>query len=114
MDIDRWEQLKTSLKGKFDVEEEGREDLTMDTQDGEVVTGSSDFMVMQTPVGRIKLALVKKPVVLGKKEHFSHRAGQAARVEYEFSESEFSHKLHAYKWNDMDEEWEEIDAENFR
>jgi hypothetical protein len=113
MDIDHWQQLKENLKSKFEVEEEGIEDLTMDTSDGTVVTGSSDFMVIQTPVGRVKLAFEKKPMVLDKKEHFSHRAGQNARIEYQFSENEFTYKLRAYKWNDIDEVWEEIDAENF-
>ncbi|HYC80002.1 MAG TPA: hypothetical protein VEC17_03160 [Candidatus Binatia bacterium] len=113
MDINKWEQLKESLKQKFEIEDEGTEDLTMDTQDGEVVKGSANFVVMQTPVGKVKLSFEKKPLVLEKKEHFSHRAGQAARVEYVFSDKEFTYKLKAYKWNDIDEDWDEIDAENF-
>jgi hypothetical protein len=113
MDIDKWEQLKESLKQKFEIESEGTEDLTMETQDGKVVKGSADFLVMQTPMGKVKLAFEKKPVVLNKKTIFSHRAGQAARNEYEFSETEFSYKLKAYKWDDIDEEWDEIDADNF-
>jgi hypothetical protein len=113
MDIDRWLQLKENLKGKFDIEEEGSEDVMMDTLDGPVKTGTVEFLVMETPMGRIKLACEKKPLVLDKKMHFSHRAGQAARTEYTFSESEFTYKMHAYKWNDIDETWDEIDAEKF-
>ncbi len=113
MDIDRWLQLKESLKGKFSIDEEGLEDLIMDTQDGPVKQGVSEFLVMQTPMGRMKLACEKRPKVLDKKFIYSHRAGQSARTEYQFSETEFTYKLKAYKWNDMEEEWEEIDAESF-
>jgi hypothetical protein len=113
MDLDRWMQLKESLRSRFTIEQEGIEDLTMDTQDGTVNTGTAEFLVMETPMGKIKLAFEKKPLVLDKKEHYSHRAGQAARTEYQFSDSEFTYKLKAYKWNDIEEEWDEIDAENF-
>jgi hypothetical protein len=113
MDIDKWLQLKENLKGRFDMEEEGTEDLMMDTSDGPVKHGESDFLVMQTPIGRVKLAMHKKPLVLDKKFISSHREGQAARTEYKFSETELTYKLHAYKWNDIDEDWNEIDAESF-
>lgn len=114
MDIDRWQQLKESLKSRFEAEEEGVEDMMIETQDGLVKQGTSDFMVMQTPMGRIKLALESKPLVLNKKEHYSHRAGQSARVEYEFSETEVTYKMRAYKWDDIEEEWNPIDAEKFQ
>jgi hypothetical protein len=114
MDIDRWAQLKESIKSRFDVEDEGVEDLIIETQDGLVKQGSADFLIAQTPMGRIKLALEKKPVVLNKTEHYSHRAGQSARVEYEFSDTEHTYKMRAYKWDDMEETWEPIDAEKFQ
>jgi hypothetical protein len=113
MDIDKWGELKESLKKKFEIEEEGREDLVVDTQDGEVLKGTADFLIMATPIGRVKLAFETKPLVLSKKFISSHRAGQAARTEYDMSDSEFTYKLKAYKWNDIDETWNEIDAEHF-
>lgn len=113
MDIDHWETMKEGLRKKFEVEEEGVEDLMLETQDGLVKKGSGDFIVMNTPVGKIKLSFEKKPLLLDKKEHFSHRAGQNARIEYNFSETEFTYKLRAYKWDDIDDEWDEIDAEKF-
>lgn len=113
MDIDRWEQLKEELKRKFKVVEQATEDLTVATQDGEVVSGHADVLVLQTPLGKTKLAFEARPVVLEKKEHYSHQQGKSARTEYVFSDTEKSYKLKAYKWNDYDEEWEEIDAGNF-
>ncbi|MBX4187669.1 MAG: hypothetical protein KW793_00850 [Candidatus Doudnabacteria bacterium] len=113
MDIDRWSQIKENIKKQFSVEEEGTEDLMMNTGEGPVKQGTTEFLIVQTPMGKIKLACDKKPMVLDKKFVYSHRAGQAARTEYEFSETEFSLKLRAYKWNDLEEIWDEIDAENF-
>lgn len=113
MDIDHWETMKENLRKRFEVEEEGTEELMVETQDGPVLKGTGNFLVFSTPVGRVKLSFEKKPMLLDKKEHYSHRAGQAARIDYQFSETEFTYKLHAYKWNDNTEEWKEIDAENF-
>jgi hypothetical protein len=113
MDIDHWEQIKENVKSKFEVEDEGTEDLQMETQDGLIKQGKSEFLVAHTPLGKIKLAFETRPLVLDKKEHYSHRAGQAARTEYVFSDTEKTHKLKAYKWNDLEERWDEIDASKF-
>lgn len=113
MDIDRWEQIRENIKAKFQVNEEGTEDLIMNTQDGPVKQGTAEFLIVQTAMGKIKLTFEKRPVVLDKKFIYSHRAGQSARTEYEFSDKEFSYKLKAYKWDDLEESWEEIDAASF-
>ena len=113
MDIDHWEQIKENVKRKFPIEEEGTEDITMETSAGIIKQGTAEFLVVRTPAGRAKLVLEKRPLVLDKKFIYSHRAGQAARTEYSFSQSEFTYKLKAYKWNDDEDEWDEIDASNF-
>ncbi len=113
MDIDHWLQHKENIRSKFKIEEEGTEDITMETQDGMVKQGTAEFIVAITPIGKIKLAFEKRPVVLDKKFIYSHRGGQAGRTEYEFSDKEFSFKLKAYKWDDTEDEWKEIDAANF-
>jgi hypothetical protein len=113
MDIDRWEQLKENIKSKFQIVDEGTEDLEMETRDGLIKQGTADFLVAQTPLGKVKLAFETRPLVLDKKLHYSHRAGQAAQAEYTFSETEHTYKLKAYKWNDLEERWDEIDAANF-
>ena len=113
MDIDKWEQLKEELKRKFKILEEKTEDLTAHVQEGEVKSGSADVLIFQTPMGRVKLAFESRPLVTDKKFIYSHRAGQAGRTEYVFSDTELTHKLKAYKWDDDNEKWDEIDAGNF-
>lgn len=113
MDLDRWQQIKENIKSKFTVLEEGTEDLLVHTGEGDVKGGTIEFLVTQTPLGKIKLAFESRPVVLDKKEIYSHQQGKAARTEYVFSDTEFSHKIKAYKWDDYNDEWKEIDAAAF-
>lgn len=113
MQDDKWEALKEELKRKFKVEDEHFEDLVMDTADGPVVQGKVEILIFPSPIGKVKLARESKPVVLDKREIYSHQQGKAARTEYVFSETEFSHKIKAYKWDDDNDEWKEMDAGNF-
>ncbi|OGE89029.1 MAG: hypothetical protein A3J07_04560 [Candidatus Doudnabacteria bacterium RIFCSPLOWO2_02_FULL_49_13] len=110
---DKWEALKEELHRKFKVEDAHFEDMIMQTADGPVITGKAEVLIFPTPLGKIKLVRESKPVVLDKKEFYSHQQGKAARVEYKFSETEFSHKIKAYKWDDYNDEWKEIDAQGF-
>ncbi|MDP4001310.1 MAG: hypothetical protein Q8P83_03655 [bacterium] len=113
MTDEKWEQLKEETERKFKVEKKGREDLLLETADGTIKQGEIEFMIFLSPLGRTKLARESKPVVLDKKFIYSHRGGDAARTEYELSDTEFTHKLKVYKWDDDEDQWSEIDAEAF-
>ena len=113
MQDEQWEQLKENIKGKFKVPEENTEDLIVETAEGPVKQGFVEFLIVETPMGRMKLTRESRPVVLGKKFHYSHRAGISARTEYKFSDTDFTHKLRVYKWNEEYDNWEEIDASAF-
>ena len=80
----------------------------METSDGPQKQGNQDVLIFEHPSGgKYKLVRENRPVVLEKKELYSHRAGQGAQTQYKFSETEVSHKLKVYKEIDFDE-WEEI------
>jgi len=108
MDNDRWVQLKENIKKKFQVEEETTEDLIMETGGGPVKQGERNILIVETPVGKIKLAREIRPLVLDKKFLYTHRAGDTARTEYTFSETEKTYKLKIYKWDEDEEEWDEL------
>lgn len=116
MTLERWEQIKEMVKRQYSVEDEGTEDLLVETGEGMVKQGEAEFIIFDAPSalggGRMKLELQKKPRLEEKKYHFSHRQGDAARVEYKFSDSETVLQLKAYK-EDEDGEWKEIDAASF-
>ena len=108
MQDDRWQELVEMAKKHFTNVSLTLEDLIMDTQDGPVKQGTQDILIFENSKhDHYKLIRENKPVVLEKKELYSHRAGQAAQTQYKFSETEFSHKLKVYKEVDF-EDWEEI------
>ena len=113
MDPEKWERLKEDLKVRFKILSEGTEDLKAMTGEGEVKSGTAEVLILQTPMGKVKLSYESKPLLLDKKFIYSHRGGQSARTEYKFSESEFTQKLKAYLWSEDDDSWKEIDASKF-
>ena len=112
MSPERWEEIKNSVKKLFSVEEQGREDLFVETAEGRVKQGEAEFLIFQGSAlgGRIKLQLQKKPKIAGKKYFYSHRQGDAAQVEYKFSDTEMVYTFKAYKWDEDNDEWKEIDS----
>lgn len=104
---EKWQELVETAKKHFKNVQLATEDLIMDTQDGPIKQGTQDILIFENPGGKFKIVRENKPVVLDKKELYSHRAGQSAQTQYKFSETEFSHKLRVYKEMDFDE-WEEI------
>jgi|SRR3989344_2881352 len=113
MSPDKWQEVKENIGKQFKIEEEGVEDLLVQTGEGMVRTGEAEFLVFESPLGRLKLQFGKKPKVEDKKYFYSHRAGIAARVEYKFSEEETVNTFKVYKWNDLDDDWKEIDPGQF-
>ncbi|MBI5530448.1 MAG: hypothetical protein HY918_03020 [Candidatus Doudnabacteria bacterium] len=107
MQDDKWQELIETAKKHFKNVSLSTEDLIMDTQDGPVKHGTQDVLIFQNAAGHFKVVRENKPVVLEKKEMFSHRAGQSAQAQYKFSNTELSHKLRVFKEIDFDD-WEEI------
>ena len=107
MQNDRWQQLIETAKKHFKNVSLAHADLIMESSDGPKKQGTQDILIFENPVGRFKLVRENRPVVLEKKELYSHRAGQSAQTQYKFSKTEFSHKLRVYKEVGF-EEWEEV------
>ncbi|KKQ60294.1 MAG: hypothetical protein US81_C0025G0001, partial [Parcubacteria group bacterium GW2011_GWE2_38_18] len=107
MTKERWQEILGQIKDSFSIEEEGSEHLE---EEGGV---DIDFVVFNGPLGRMKLELISRPVVLDKKTIYSKRIGSNAQVEYVYSDHERSFKLMAYKWDESADDWIEMDAKNF-
>lgn len=108
MNDEKWQQLVETAQKHFKNAKLFNEDLMMDTPDGPEKRGNQDVLEFDHPsMGRYKLVRENRPVVLEKKELYSHRAGQSAQAQYKFSATEFSHKLRVYKEAGFDE-WEEV------
>ena len=112
MTDERWEQFVADAQSKFEDVGISAEKWEED-RGGQMITGTNNVVEFALPgVGdRYKVVRENRPAVLDKKQHYSHRAGDTARTEYVFSETDLSHKVRVYK-EDEDDEWQEVKAES--
>ena len=111
MTDEKWEQLVSLAKSNFKNVELTTEDLVVSTSDGPQVQGTQDVLIFDKDKDRFKLVRENRPVVLEKKMFYSHRAGDTARSEYKFSDTELSHKLKVYRDEGVDD-WQEVTLDN--
>lgn len=104
MTTERWQDLLTTILDRFPVEERGQGPLPEGP-------GTMEFVVFTSPAGKMRLEFVTKPVILGKHTAGGRRMGAASQVSYDYSQDEFTHSLHAYRWSDG--EWQEVDSGSF-
>ncbi|SRR6056297_1124950 len=107
MTQEKWQTIVGNIKDKFEVEENKTEHF--EDQGGMDV----EFIVFKSPLGKVKLEFISKPVVLDKKTNYSRRIGSDVAVEYVYSEEEKTCSLNAYKWDETSEDWLKIDPSSF-
>ena len=110
MSPEKWQEIKSNITKQFSVEDEGREDLLVQTGEGTMKIGEAEFLIFESPLGRIKLQYGQKPKLDEKKYFYSHRAGDAARVEYKFSADETVNTFKTFRWDELNDDWKEMDA----
>lgn len=103
MTDEKWLDTVATIKDKFPVLEEGKEDLS--EEEGR---GFREFVIFNGPLGKMKIERTTKAVIIGKKTIGSKRMGSQAVVEYIYSDTEKSQKFKAYKWDDGQDDWIEI------
>ncbi|MFA6106594.1 MAG: hypothetical protein WC745_02860 [Patescibacteria group bacterium] len=104
---ERWKDILGNVKDKFKVEDEGS---FHDEEEGGV---DVEFIIFAGPLGRMRLEYSVKPAVIDKKVSFSNRIGSRSEVKYVYSDTEKVQKMKAYKWDDNDENWVEMEAKKF-
>lgn len=105
MTPEKWENIVGNIKDNFSVEKEEKEHR--EEQGGVDV----EYIIFESPLGKVKLEFISKPVVLDKKTNYSRRIGSDVKVEYVYSQEEKTHSLNAYQWDG--EEWKKIEADSF-
>jgi len=103
MQPEKWEETKGQLQDAFkDVE--FSKDILPEPQKGEM-----EIALFDGPMGKMRLEYITRPVILDKRTHTSRRIGANVGVEYVYSDTEFTHKLVAYRFDDDADDWQEID-----
>ncbi len=104
MTYERWENLVQTIRDKFGISAQGKEEL--DPGPGHV-----EYLVCSTPVGEVRLELEVKPRVLEKKTYYSKRAGAATTVEYKYDPDAHTLTLHALRKDPGTGDWVELSTE---
>ena len=106
MTQERWNNILGDIQEKFEI-------LHHSTEELEGMPGSCEMVEFESPLGKIRMEFTTKPLVLDKKVTASRRIGSQASVEYTYSDTELTHKMTVYKWNEAADAWEEIKASAF-
>ena len=111
MTEEKWETIKSDLKDKFDIIEDRREPIELNTLKQKGLKAYKDILIFTGPLGKMKLEYIVKPVVLDKKEHYSTRIGTSAQTEFIYSEDEYTRRVDVFK--EKDGNWEKIEYNTF-
>ncbi len=107
MTPEKWEQTVGQIKDNLEVTKHTKEHME---EEGGI---NIEIIEFKGPLGDMKLEFIVKPKVIDKKTNYSQRIGSETNVKYIYSETEKSYQLLAYKWNEDDQDWLEIDASSF-
>jgi len=100
MHADRWQELKEKMRSQKMVIEE--EVIHHDEK-------TTELMVVQTTLGKLKFEFTEKPRFLGTKTQFSNRIGSTVDVIPEYSKSDTVTILDVFRWNDAGNRWDRLD-----
>lgn len=105
MNQEKWGEILDRVEDQFEVLEHTK-------MPGEDDVGEVENIIFNSPMGKMKLVLVTRPVVLDRKIIGAHRRGVSkAQYEYIYSDTETSSRLEAYKEDNG--EWISVDSSIF-
>jgi hypothetical protein len=104
MTKEKWQETINNIQDKFVILEKGEEHI--DDEGGVDIA----FIIFNGPLGKMRLEYIEKPVVLDRKTTYSRRIGSETVVDYIYSPVEKTQKMTVYKWDDVQEDWQEMDA----
>lgn len=108
MNDEQWGRLLDSLELKFELKKE-KEDFKTEDDLGHVFNNQLEKIEFATPDGEFKIERTTRPLILDKKVHYGKSSSGQGKTEYIVSDTEKSHKVSLYKYEDGD--WIEIKPE---
>lgn len=106
MNDDRWQDILLKVKENFGIDNQETRELSEEEGLGEM-----ESVEFNGPLGKMKLERTTQPLVLDRKSIGSKRIGSDKVIQYTYSDTEKFHKFKAYKWNDAQNDWEEMQME---
>ncbi len=102
MNDEKWYYLIEQIEAKFGIEDKQVEEIPERRTKIETVifTGAS---------GRMKLERTTRAVILERQVKYSKRIGGDTTEKYIYSDTEKTHRVALYKWDEEEQTWKEID-----
>jgi len=107
MTKEKWTSVLGNILDNFKVLEHEKEFFD---EDGGI---DVEYVVFMSPLGKVRLEFSERPVVIDKKTNYSNRIGSETSIEYNYSETDKSASFNAYRWDETENDWAEIEAKNF-
>ena len=104
---EKWLEIKQKILDSFEV-------INQTTEKNEDRKEEREIIEFNGPMGKIRLEWITRPKVLGKKTQYANRIGSNVSVDYIYSADEVTHTLKVYQWNEVQDDWQEIEAELFK
>lgn len=98
-----WEKFVDAIDIKCGIDRHGKDERPL--EDRPELTEKINFIEFQSGGERYRLERISGPAIIERKTHYTHRAGQANRIENIYDTEELSHKLVLFQ--DRGGEWEE-------
>jgi len=114
MNPEHWEDIIGKIKDKFSDATHTKEDFVIEENNlGEKIIGEQERIEFVSPVGKIRLEKIRKPMVLDKRVLYSKRIGSDIKVDRVYSDKEMVEYINIYRFNETENEWLKLDEHNF-
>ena len=105
MNEDRWLTTIDKVDEKFGIVDRGEIDL-------EVPGSKGEYVVFESPVGKVMLERHVMPKYMGEKTtHGSRRSGSSVDIEKKYDMNQMVNSLHAFKWDEASDDWQPFEVE---
>lgn len=102
MNLDKWKDVRASILSNFEV-------INQYEESDEDSHGKKEIIEFNGPLGKTRLVFSIRDLIIDKHTNYSNRIGSGISVEYQYSDSEKTYSLKAFKFVDGD--WEEIEMQ---
>jgi len=106
MTDEKWKDIIAKIKDGFELVDHRTEDLPEKAGPGTV-----EIVEFKGPLGLMKLERTTQPLVIDKKTIGSRRIGSDTTVEYIYSDTEEVHKFKAFRFDEANDTWIEMEME---
>ncbi|MEK7580108.1 MAG: hypothetical protein AAB465_00625 [Patescibacteria group bacterium] len=114
MNPEHWEDIIEKIKNKFSDAAHVKEDFVVEENNtGEKIMGERERIEFVSPVGKIRLEKIRKPMVLDKRVLYSKRIGSDIKVDRVYSDKDMVEHINIYRLNETENVWIKLDEHNF-